>query len=492
MAPTPPKKSSAGKIIAIIGGLLVVAIIALIAVVVIARGSDTKADDVTVRTNEDTDGRAPQPEPDKSMKEDAPDATGAVDIVGPTSGVENQIASAAIVDIEAYWAEEFPVLTGADYEPVSGGFFSWSPDEELPPCAESSDGIAGNAFYCGDGDVVAWDDTGLIPDLYQKYGDLSVATVFAHEWGHAIQARIGAQGSTVTLEQQADCFAGSWVKNVQENGSDYFVVDGPALDQALAGFIEIADAPGTSALDENAHGSAFDRINSFQEGLTDGADACLNYSDETVGPRLVQLEFETQEDLDSGGNAAYADILEWTTLDLEDYWSIVADQVYGTTWTPLSAAVPFDGTEDDTPECGGSDTSGYTLFYCVDGAFVAYDDIGLFPEVYDALGDFAVAALYGSQYSLAAQDQLGIAPKDARDQNLMADCMTGSWAASVFLQNRPDTGSLSLSPGDFDEAVKVLLALGSTEDDGGTQGTGFERVSAFRTGVLNGVSACEQ
>lgn len=495
---TPPSKGK-GKGLLIAAVIVVALLIAGVVAVVATSGSDdddpAASDDKEVvvgRTTDDdpTTGGKLGTDPDKSIKEDAPDATDGLAIIGPSSGDENAVISAAIVDIEAFWEDEFPQAYGDNYEPVTGGFYSWSPDEELPPCVDSPDNISGNAFYCGQADVVAWDDTDLIPHLYETYGDLSVAIVFAHEFGHAIQARVGMDGATVTLEQQADCFAGAWVSHVRDGGSEFFTADGPALDQALAGFLEIADTPGTSAMDPNAHGSAFDRINSFQEGLESGASICTDYSDESVGPRLVELEFESQEDFDSGGNAPYEDIIELTTADLEDYWSQIGDQVFGTTWTPLSPAVPFDGTSSDSPACGDADTSGYTLFYCGTENFIAYDDFGLFPEVYDSLGDFAVGALYGSQYSLAAQAQFGIAPDDVRDQNLMADCMTGSWAASVFLRDRPDTASLILSPGDFDEAVKVLLALGSQEEDGGTQGTGFERVTAFRTGVINGVQAC--
>jgi hypothetical protein len=45
-----------------------------------------------------------------------------------------------------------------------------------------------------------------------------------------------------------------------------------------------------------------------------------------------------------------------------------------------------------------------------------------------------------------------------------------------------------LSPGDLDEAVAALLAFGR-----GTEGTGpsaFDRIAAYRRGVLEGLSAC--
>lgn len=50
--------------------------------------------------------------------------------------------------------------------------------------------------------------------------------------------------------------------------------------------------------------------------------------------------------------------------------------------------------------------------------------------------------------------------------------------------------SLVLSPGDLDEAVGVLLGIRS-ESDRIRQGPGFDRVRAFRTGVLQGAEACK-
>ena len=121
---------------------------------------------------------------------------------------------------------------------------------------------------------------------------------------------------------------------------------------------------------------------------------------------------------------------------------------------------------------------------------MAFDNADLFPEVYDRLGDFAVSTLYGTQFSLGAQDQLDLAPEDPKEQNLLADCMVGGWAASIFQENRLDRGAeFVLSPGDLDEAVAVMLAF-SSEDSEETHGTGIERVEAFRTGVVEGVSAC--
>ncbi len=433
-------------------------------------------------------GQSDQGVPDEqSRRPDAPDATDDVGIVGAETGDVGDITAAAVADIEAFWVVTMPEVYDQTYEPLRGGVYSASSDEGRPPCAESYDQIADNAYYCPEADVIVFDDEGLIPRLLESYGDLSVAVVMAHEWGHAIQERVSKRGRTVTLEQQADCFAGAWVAHVADGNSEYFTAEGRALDSAVAGFLELADQPGTSATDPLAHGSAFDRINAFQNGFNDGAGSCKDYSDDNLN--LVELPFTSIEDLQRGGDAPYDTILELTTADLENFWSLAAVEVFDSEWTPLAEARPFD-PKDGAPKCEDNDVKGYTLFYCSPGRFVAFDNVELFPEVYDRIGDFGVSALYGTQFSLGVQDELGIAPKDPKEQNLLADCMVGGWAASIFQENRLDQGAeFVLSPGDFDEAVAVMLAFSSGESED-TQGTGIERVEAFRTGVLQGVGAC--
>ncbi len=50
------------------------------------------------------------------------------------------------------------------------------------------------------------------------------------------------------------------------------------LDEAIAGFVVFRDAPGSPEDDTDAHGSAFSRIGAFQDGVINGAEACLKYA----------------------------------------------------------------------------------------------------------------------------------------------------------------------------------------------------------------------
>lgn len=409
---------------------------------------------------------------------------GEVEIIGAEGAQAiNRLIGAAITDIEAFWAQEYPKVFDEKYEPVRGGFYSASPEEDLPPCATAATDIAGNAFYCGKEDVIAWDDTDLMPRLKETYGDLAVVVVMAHEWGHAIQARAGMEGATVTLEHQADCYAGAYVGDLADRDDPPFDVNPVTIDKALAGFLELGDTPGTAATDPNAHGSAFDRVNGFQDGIENGAAACAKYRDDNI--TIVQLPFEDQEDLDRGGNLPVDELLPALVADLEDFWTQVFAQEGGT-WSGVTP-VPFDGSG---PPCGTDDTSGFLLFYCAADNSVAFDNATM-QQIGTSIGDFAVGVLIATQYGLAAQAQAGVLPEDPKEQNVNADCLAGAYAASVFVGDRPETGTLQLSPGDLDEAVQALLTFSSTQSaENSSQGIGFERVRAFRTGVIDGYNAC--
>ena len=113
------------------------------------------------------------------------------------------------------------------------------------------------------------DAEGLLPDLQKKFGDFVIPVVLAHEWGHAMQQRSGffsANQLTVSSELQADCFAGGWSKHAQKRGA--FRGTSAQLDSALAGILDLRDQPGSSATDQSAHGSGFDRVSAFLEAIS--------------------------------------------------------------------------------------------------------------------------------------------------------------------------------------------------------------------------------
>lgn len=404
-----------------------------------------------------------------------------VQIHGDASDPVNQLVIKAINDIQSYWSGEFPKLYGHDYTPVKGGFYAVKPSTgPLPPCAAAADDIAGNAFYCPKADDVAWDAEVLLPSLRKRFGDFVIPVVLAHEWGHAVQARANFTGETVTQEIQADCFAGAWAAHAT---ADTFKPSKDDLDQALAGFLFLRDEPGTAKHDPHAHGSGFDRINSFRRGFDNGASACKGYKD--GDPVVVEVPFTNAADMAAGGNAPYDDIINGVPPDLEDYYSQVFPQLTGKAWTPLAPVRGFD--PHNPPGCGQESTSGYVLFYCAPEDYVGFDNVTAMPEIYTEAGDFAVATLIATQYGLAALYRAGQDPTD-KQVSLRADCMAGGWAASILLQNRPES-AYRLSPGDLDKGVAALLLFRGTGDVA-RQGQGSARIDAYRDGVYNGAKAC--
>ena len=110
----------------------------------------------------------------------------------------------------------------------------------------------------------------MIP-YYVQAGDFAAAFVLAHEFGHAMQARLPQKERPGILnELQADCFAGAWSRYVQDEG---YLAQGD-LDEATLAVFSARDLPGTKFTDPAAHGSGFERTRAFTDGYSDGADAC--------------------------------------------------------------------------------------------------------------------------------------------------------------------------------------------------------------------------
>ncbi|UDY37122.1 neutral zinc metallopeptidase [Dermatobacter hominis] len=335
---------------------------------------------------------------------------------------------------------------------------------------------------------MAWDADDLIPHMVESYGPLGLGLVIAHEWGHAVQARAGETEETpvLVLEQQADCYAGAWVADVEEGGDDrYFVVDDRTLDLALAGFLELRDTPGTTRADAGAHGTAFDRMRAFQEGVDGGATVC-GYTAEDLSPRLVDLPFTDQADFDSGGNLALDDAFDLTVADLEDFWTNAWPSVGGEGTFELPEVKVF--AEAQRPDCDEPVGLSDEVFYCPDDNRLAVQDDGLVAELHERIGDYALSQVIGSGYSLAAMHQLGVLEGTSAATTRTADCLAGVWSASVFSQNR-ETAQLRLSPGDLDEAVSALLAT-ADHQKGSRTGSGASRVEAYRDGFMEGADAC--
>ena len=193
------------------------------------------------------------------------DTNTAFDYEEYTKTLEQVIAS-----LEAYWSTALPEAFGVRYSDPER-YVYYRPDQGQAPRCGGEQAPARNAFYCPSGDFIAWDETGLMIPYYVQAGDFAAAFVLAHEFGHAMQARLPRKERlTVLSELQADCFAGAWSRSVQDEG----VLEAGDLDEATLAVFSARDVPGTPFTDPAAHGSGFERTRAFADGYEGGPRRC--------------------------------------------------------------------------------------------------------------------------------------------------------------------------------------------------------------------------
>ena len=225
------------------------------------------------------------------------------DVENSDGGEIDELAAASISDIEDFWETAYGETFDDEFTPVkaliswdSGGF------ESQEFCGNDTYGLE-NAGFCVLDYTIGWDRGGLLPALRDNFGDIAVTNVLAHEYGHAIlhQARLNKKNTpTLVSEQQADCFAGAYMRWVAEDNSPRFTLStADGLNSLLAAVISFRD-PLLSEEEYDAgadeHGSAFERITAFQFGFTDGAASCAAIDAKEIAQRRGDLPVELQQD----------------------------------------------------------------------------------------------------------------------------------------------------------------------------------------------------
>ena len=239
---------------------------------------------------------------------------------------------------------------------------------------------------------------------------------------------------------------------------------------------------GTGLNSGEAHGSYFDRVSAFQQGFDDGPTACRDAFGQDRP--YTQGEF-SDADLATGGDAPYDQTVDdFAPKGLGEFFTDALQQ-QGKTFTAPTLE-PFDG---DAPECDG-DQPDTDLVYCAATDTVGYDQSDLTEPLYadEQGGDYAVLTTLAIPYGLAVREQLGLSTDD-QDAVRSAVCLAGAFTAGVL---NGQSSVLSISPGDADESVSFLLEYATDPDVlPDVDVTGFQLVDRFRSGVFEGLAACD-
>ena len=311
------------------------------------------------------------------------------------------------------------------------------------------------------------------PSCASNFGEFAVGLVFAHELGHAVQARVGYDPSaTVYLEQQADCFAGAWAQHVADSDDENVHLSTDDLDNALAGS---ADPERPVGHRRRAGRRARQRLRPGQRvpGRLRGRRGRRAPTTRTTPPDVTESGYTSYADQASDGNLPLDELVPTVTKSLDDYWASQSSKLTAPT-VSAGGATTTATTEMRTVACSPTPSpttpSTNTVHYDAD------DDAGRARHHRRLRQRHARGDRVGVVGAAPARHRAS-APTHARRG---AECLAGAWTANL---------SSSLSPGDLDEAVTVLVAAGKGNTD---RGTAFDRVAAFRAGFKHGPSKCVQ
>ncbi len=413
------------------------------------------------------------------------------DVENGDGGEADNLAAASISDIEDFWETQYKETFNDDFTPVKA-LISWDAAgyQSQEFCGDDTYGLV-NAGYCFLDHTIGWDRGQLLPALQHNFGDIAVTNVLAHEYGHAIQhqAKLNSKDTpTLVAEQQADCFAGAYMRWVAEGNSPRFTLStGDGLNSLLAAVISFRDpllSEDAFSVGADEHGSAFERITAFQFGFTDGAASCAKIDEKEIAQRRGDLPVELQQN-QTGDWAVSEESVRAVVEALETLFS-PADP-------PKLSLDASDNCQDARPSPPVS--------YCPATNTIAVDMSGLekmgTPSGEDengglVSGDNTAYSVLVSRYMLALQHQRGVALDNA-EAALRTACLSGVATTKMTeAVTTSDGNTVALSAGDLDEAVSGLLTNGLAASDvnGETVPSGFSRMDAFRTGVLGDEDGC--
>jgi predicted metalloprotease len=414
------------------------------------------------------------------------------EVTGTDGGDIDKLAGQSVSDLEEFWKFAYPDTFDGELQPVKA-LYSWDSNAfggEF--CGDTTEGLV-NAGFCEKDNTIGWDRTVLMPSLRKSYGDMAITMVLAHEYGHSLQkqATLNPKGvATLVAEQQADCFAGVYMRWVAEGKSPRFTLStGEGLNNLLAAMISFRDpllSENDSYEGDDEHGSAFERISAFQFGFTDGAAACAGITLKEIKERRGELPVQLPSN-----QTGELPITEKSVTSLVDALNIV--------FAPKEPPkLSFDAASASTcPDARPSPPASY----CPASNTITVDlaglkAIGTPDEGFNGpplQGDNTAYSALTSRYMMALEHQHGGVSMDTAEAGLRTACLTGVATTKLSKQiTTPDGNTVALTAGDIDEAISGLLTNGLVAGDvnGETVPAGFSRIDAFRVGVLGDEQRC--
>lgn len=411
-------------------------------------------------------------------------------VQGTDDGKIDELARQAVSDIEEFWDSTYGDTFDGQFQ-AAETLISWDANgfEDTEFCGDSTYGLV-NAGFCYDDRTIGWDRGQLLPGLRDQYGDMGVTIVLAHEYGHAIQDQSGMiddDTPTIVLEQQADCFAGAYMRWVAEDKSTRFTLStGDGLNNVMAAVLAFRD-PLMNVDDPNAgfdeHGSAFERASAFQFGFTDGAGACKAIDVQEIDQRRGDLPVLLPEK-----QSGEVDVTEKSVRDVVDAMNVLFEP----SDPPQLSFEKADCADARSPSPASYCPATNTIVVDLDELTALGTQSGTDEAGGLVTGDNTAYSVVMARYMQAIQHARGV-PLDNAEAALRTACLTGVATTKMSTNvTTSDGNTISLTAGDLDEAISGILTNGMVASDvnGESVPSGFARIDAFRVGVLGDQDRC--
>ncbi|MHC1451195.1 neutral zinc metallopeptidase [Mycobacterium avium] len=413
-------------------------------------------------------------------------------VLNTDNGSIDSLSLLSINDIEDYWRSVYGQSLKGKFVPISKIVSYNSTDPSSPIVCHNDTYQLVNAFYTSRCNLIAWDRGVFMPVAQKYFGDMSVTGVLAHEFGHALQqmaALVTKRDATIVREQQADCFAGVYLFWVADGKSPRFTLStADGLDHVLAGIITTRDpVMDSETANDDAHGSALDRISAFQMGFLNGASACASINRREIEQRRGDLPNALRVDTSGAPETGEVPINQDTLSTLMELLGKIFAPANPPALSYQPAACADAKPSPPASYCPATNTIAVDLPKLAALGRVADENEHSLPQ-----GDDTALSVVMSRYALAVQHERGLAMQSPWTA-LRTACLTGvvhrRMAEPIEL---PSHNQLLLTAGDLDEAVAGLLTnhLVASDADGTSVPAGFTRIAAFRGGVTGNADAC--